>query len=190
MASKMIMIVSFLFDVAAFCLALAAELKRSTAMVAVDDHLIYSYCVYDSSIATAFGLGAVLLLLASQVLIMAATHCFCCQKGLSPGAQRAWAIVLFITCWVIFLTAEMCLVVGSVKNSKHTKYRTLFGTNPPHCQTLGRFVFGAGAAFVFVNGVVSKLYYICYSKAKGSFELEDCDTKEDYKLHKYLLAES
>ncbi|KAA0045344.1 uncharacterized protein E6C27_scaffold316G001200 [Cucumis melo var. makuwa] len=35
----------------------------------------------------------------SQILIMVASRCFFCGKPLSPGGSRAWAVVLFITCW-------------------------------------------------------------------------------------------
>lgn len=61
-----------------------------------------NYCVYESDIATGFGAGALLLLLASQLLIMVASRCLCCGRALSPGRSRACAIFLFITCWWVF----------------------------------------------------------------------------------------
>lgn len=60
------------------------------------------------------------------------------------------------------------MLAGSVRNAYHTKYRTLFSDDPPSCQTLRKGVFGAGAAFIFFNAIVSKLYYIFYSKARES----------------------
>lgn len=71
---------------------------------------------------------------------------------------------------MFFFIAEVCLLAGSVRNAYHTKYRTIFGENPPSCQTVRKGVFGAGAAFVFFTAIVSELYYIYYSKARESFQ--------------------
>ena len=59
----------------------------------------YKYCVYSSDVATGYGVGALLLLMASQVIIMAASRCFCCGNPLKPGGSRACALLLFIFCW-------------------------------------------------------------------------------------------
>ncbi|KAF8391378.1 hypothetical protein HHK36_023682 [Tetracentron sinense] len=168
MASKLLLIVIFVFDLIAFGLAVAAEQRRSTAKIVKDSNVNSNYCVYDSDIATGFGVGSFLFLMASQVLIMVASRCFCCGKALSPRSSRAWAIVLFISCWVTFFIAEVCLLAGSVRNAYHTKYRTYLSNNPPSCQTLRKGVFGAGAAFIVFTGIVTELYYVCYSKAKDS----------------------
>lgn len=61
-----------------------------------------SYCVYDKDIATGLGVGSFLFLLLSQILIMVASRCLCCGKAMRPSGSRAWAIVLFITCWYVF----------------------------------------------------------------------------------------
>uniref|UniRef100_A0A5B7BRM7 Fiber protein Fb34 n=1 Tax=Davidia involucrata TaxID=16924 RepID=A0A5B7BRM7_DAVIN len=171
MASKLLMIVVFVFDLIAFALAVAAEQRRSTATIKQDADANYNYCVYDSDIATGFGIGAFLFLMVSQVLIMVASRCFCCGKALSPGGSRACAVLLFITCWVFFFIAEVCLLAGSVRNAYHTKFRTMVSIdNPPSCQTVRKGVFAAGAAFVFFTGIVSEFYYVSYSKARGSFQ--------------------
>ncbi|KAJ7981699.1 Fiber protein Fb34 [Quillaja saponaria] len=170
MASKLVLIIAFVFDVIAFALAVAAEQRRSTARVVQDKEVNYNYCVYDSDISTGFGVGAFFLLLASQVLIMVASRCFCCGKALSPGGSRAWAVVLFIFCWIFFFIAEVCLLAGSVTNAYHTKYRTIFSEKPPSCETVRKGVFAAGAAFTFFTAIVSEFYYVSYSKARGSFQ--------------------
>ncbi|KAI4374709.1 hypothetical protein MLD38_012672 [Melastoma candidum] len=170
MASKLVFIVTFVFDLIAFGLAVAAERRRSTATIVQDSEQNYNYCVYNSDVATGYGVGAFVLLLASQILIMIASRCFCCGKALSPTGSRAWAIILFIACWICFTIAELCLFGGSIRNAYHTKYRTIFGENPPSCQTLRKGVFGAGAAFVFFAAITSELYYLCYSKASDSFQ--------------------
>ncbi|CBI20341.3 hypothetical protein VitviT2T_029594 [Vitis vinifera] len=169
MASTVILVVVLIFDVIAFGLAVAAEQRRSTAQVVTDSEDNYKYCVYDSDISTGLGVGALLFLFASQAIIMVASRCFCCGKALNPGGSRAWAVILFITCWVTFLIAEICLLAGSVRNAYHTKYRTIFSEDPPSCETLRKGVFGAGAAFTFFTAILSELYYVCYSKARGSF---------------------
>ncbi|KAK6917512.1 DESIGUAL/Modifying wall lignin-1/2 [Dillenia turbinata] len=164
MASTLLLIVVFVFDLIAFGLAVAAEQRRSTAKIAQDDS-DRNYCVYDSDIATGLGVGSFLFLMASQLFIMIASRCLCCGRGLRPSASRAWAIILFITCWVTFFIAEVCLLAGSVRNAYHTKYRTLISHNPPSCEILRKGVFGAGAAFIVFTGIASELYYVSYSKA-------------------------
>ncbi|XP_031250801.1 uncharacterized protein LOC116108714 [Pistacia vera] len=124
----------------------------------------YTYCKYDKDISTGLGAGSFLFLLASQILIMVASRCLCCGKAMRPSGARAWAIVLFITCWVFFFIAEVCLLAGSVRNAYHTKYRSSLG-NPPSCQTLRKGVFGAGAAFIVLTGIISELYYVSFSRA-------------------------
>ncbi|XP_021833558.1 uncharacterized protein LOC110773354 [Prunus avium] len=170
MASKLLLIAVFIFNVIAFGLAVAAEQRRSSARIVQDTEMNYNYCVYDSDIATGYGVGAFLFLLVGQVIIMAASRCFCCGKPLSPGGSRAWAVILFITCWIFFFIAEVCLLAGSVRNAYHTHYRTIFSENPPDCQTLRKGVFGAGAAFIFLTTIVSEFYYVFYSRARGSFQ--------------------
>ncbi|CAM8900319.1 hypothetical protein QQ045_010104 [Rhodiola kirilowii] len=168
MASKLVLVLVFLFDLIAFGLAVAAERRRSTATVLKNANN-EAYCQYDSDISTGFGVGAFLFLLASQVLIMVASRCLCCGKGLSPGGSRAWAVILFVICWITFLVAEICLLAGSVRNAYHTKYRTLWSTNnPPSCEILRKGVFGAGAAFIVFTGIVSELYYVSFSRANFS----------------------
>ncbi|KAL0306491.1 UNVERIFIED_CONTAM: hypothetical protein Sradi_6066400 [Sesamum radiatum] len=144
MASKLLMITVFIFDLIAFGLAVAAEQRRSTGVSKADMDGNYNYCVYDSDIATGYGVGALLFLLASQLLIMFASR-------------------------VTFFIAEVCLLAGSVRNAYHTKYRTRFFENPPSCETVRKGVFAAGAAFVFFTGIISEFYYVSYSNARGSF---------------------
>ncbi|XP_027356057.1 uncharacterized protein LOC113865585 [Abrus precatorius] len=170
MASKLLLITVFFLHLIAFALAVVAEQRRSTAKIVPDKEINYNYCVYDSDISTGLGVGAFLFLLASQVLIMVASHCFCCGKPLNPGGSRALAVVLFIICWVFFFIAEMCLLAGSVRNAYHTRYRTMFTEIPPSCQTVRKGVFAAGAAFTLFTGIVSEFYYINYSRARDSFQ--------------------
>ncbi|GLT75105.1 hypothetical protein SLA2020_468550 [Shorea laevis] len=158
MASTLLLVAVFVIDLIAFALAVAAEQRRSTATVDATG----SYCVYDKDIATSLGVGSLLFLLVSQLLIMVASRCLCCGRAMRPSGSRAWAIVLFITSWVFFFIAEVCLLAGSVRNAYHTKY---YLGKKMSCQVLRRGVFGAGAAFIVLTGIVSELYYVSYSKA-------------------------
>ena len=72
------------------------HLHSLQAQVVPDQNSEYTYCVYDSDIATGYGVGAFLFLFASQALIMAATRCLSCGRSLKPGGSCACAIVLFI----------------------------------------------------------------------------------------------
>ncbi|KAK9714724.1 hypothetical protein RND81_06G114900 [Saponaria officinalis] len=163
MASIIILVIVFIFDLIAFALAVAAEQRRSTAEVIYDG--TSSYCQYDKDVATILGVVAFVFLLVSQLVIMLASRCLCCGRGLRPGGSRTWAITLFITCWVFFFIAEVCLLVGSVKNAYHTKWGVF--NNPPSCQTLRKGVFGAGAAFIVLTGIISELFYVKYSKSSS-----------------------
>ncbi|CAM8944342.1 unnamed protein product [Rhodiola kirilowii] len=169
MAPKWLLIPVFVLEVIAFGLAIAAEQRRSKAKIVQDEEDNYNYCSYDSDISTGLGTGAFLFLLSSHIIIVTASRCFCCGKALSPSGSRAWAVVLFLVCWVTFFVAEACLLAGSVQNAYHTKYRTIFSTAPQSCETLRKGVFAAGAAFTFITGVLSQFYYVSYSKARGTF---------------------
>lgn len=69
------------------------------ARVVQDTEVQYNYCVYDSDRATGYGVGAFLFSVASQLLIMLVSRCFCCGKPLNPGGSRALALALFICSW-------------------------------------------------------------------------------------------
>lgn len=174
MASTLLLVIVFILDLIAFGLAVAAEQRRASAKISID--ATSSYCVYESDIATGLGVGSLLFLLASQLLIMVVSRCLCCGRALKPGGSRAWAIALFITCWVTFFIAEVCLLAGSVRNAYHTKYRRNISDNPPSCETLRKGVFAAGAAFIVFTGILSELYYVSYSKANDGFLPNNRDT--------------
>ncbi|RAL40951.1 hypothetical protein DM860_008649 [Cuscuta australis] len=166
MASKLLIITVFILDLVAFGLAIAAERRRSTARIETNKVENYDYCVYESDISTGYGVGAFLLLLACQALVMVASRCFCCGKALRPGGSRSCALLLFFLCWVSFFIAEVLLLAGSVRNAYHTKYRSFRGTTLS-CETVRKGIFAAGAAFIFLTGILSEFYYTNYSKAKG-----------------------
>ncbi|CAL9237980.1 unnamed protein product [Arabidopsis halleri] len=165
MSSVLLLLMVFVFDLIAFGLAVAAEQRRTTWQISRESKEL-SYCVYDKDIATGLGVGSFLVLLASQLLIMVASRCLCCGRALTPSGSRSWAIFLFITTWVFFFIAQVCLLAGSVRNAYHTKYRVYFGNTSPSCRSLRKGVFGAGAAFIVLTGIVSELYYVTLSRAK------------------------
>ncbi|KAL8159261.1 hypothetical protein V2J09_000798 [Rumex salicifolius] len=169
MASALLLIVVFLLDLIAFALAVAAEQHRSKAILHTD--LSGSHCIYSSDIATGYGLGSLLFLLCSQLLVMLASRCLCCgarRRGLRPAASRACAVVLFITCWMTFFVAEACLLAGSATNAYHTKYRHYVTRTNLSCQTLRKGVLGAAAAFIVLCAIFTQLYYVSYSRTAAA----------------------
>ncbi|KAJ6721143.1 hypothetical protein OIU85_024256 [Salix viminalis] len=80
-----------------------------------------TYCVYNSDVATGYGVGAFLFLLSSESLLMGVTKCMCFGRSLAPGGDRAWSIIYFVSSWATFLAAEACLIAGAKKNAYHTK---------------------------------------------------------------------
>lgn len=77
---------------------------------------------------------------------------------------------------VFFLIAEICLLAGLVRNAYHTKYRRYMGGRNLSCETLRKGVFGAGAAFVVLTGIISELYYVSYSRANDGQASYNKDT--------------
>eukprot|EP00249_Psilotum_nudum_P002090 c14941_g1_i1 orf=382-954(+) len=166
-ASWFLIVVILVIDLIAFGLAVGAEHRRAKATVEHDETQTYTFCAYDSDIATGFGVGALLFLLSSQVLITAATRCLCGGPALKPGGARAFAIIFCILAWLSFVIAEACLLGGSVRNAKHTRYRGIFGGNDISCETLRKGTFAAGAAFIFFSFILNVCYYLCYTNARG-----------------------
>uniref|UniRef100_A0A0D3G1R2 CASP-like protein n=3 Tax=Oryza TaxID=4527 RepID=A0A0D3G1R2_9ORYZ len=155
MASIILVVVVFVLDALAFVLAIGAEKRRSTATFS-EDTSGRQYCVYSSDAATGYGIGALLLLLAGQAVVMVVTRCFCCGRALSPGRWRAFSGFCFI----------LCLLAGSVRNAYHTKYSTLVISGPPRCAMLRKGVFAAGAAFTFLTALFAELHYLFFAKAR------------------------
>lgn len=166
MGSSVFLIVTvFVLDLIAFGLGIGAEVRRATGTKEMDANQ-NQWCAYHSDIATGLALGALLFLLASQLLITAATRCLCCGNALKPGAARAFAIIFFILTWLSFLIAEACLLAGSVQNAKHTRYFSSYLTKDITCQRIRKDTFAAGAAFTFFTFFLSVGYYLCYGKAR------------------------
>lgn len=75
-------------------------------------------------------------------------------------------VLAFLVRRITFLTAEACLIGGSVRNAYHTKY---LGYYMKHdlvtCATLRKGVFAAAAALMLINLLASLMYYWSYSRA-------------------------
>ncbi|XAR59138.1 hypothetical protein NMG60_11014802 [Bertholletia excelsa] len=163
-SKKVILLVVTVFDVVAFALAVVAEQRRSKVEATMTDQS-GSHCIYDSDISTGLGVGALLFLMVSQVIVTVASKCLCCGKALRPSSFRAWATLLFITSWVTFLIAEVCLLAGSARNAYHTKYRAAFSKKPLSCEAMRKGVFAAGASLTLFTAILSELYFVFYHKA-------------------------
>ncbi|KAK8455482.1 hypothetical protein SEVIR_4G121008v4 [Setaria viridis] len=148
----------------AFGFAIAAERRRSTGSI-VTDSSNTTFCVYDSDIATGYGVGAFLFLLSGHSLLMGVTRCMCFGAPLAPGGTRAWSIIYFASSWITFSIAEACLIAGATKNAYHTKYRDMVYAGNWTCQSLRKGVFIAGAVFVVFTMILNVYFYMYYAKA-------------------------
>ncbi|KAG2582850.1 uncharacterized protein LOC120711960 [Panicum virgatum] len=147
----------------AFLLAVGAERRRSTGKVVPDEYDDRSYCLYDTDASTVYGVSALFVLLLQQAIVTAATRCLCFGPALS---SRGCAVAAFVLSWTTFLIAEACLIGGSVRNAKHTKYLGYYMKHDlVSCATLRKGVFAAAAAMMLINLVASLVYYWSYSKA-------------------------
>ncbi|GLJ20316.1 hypothetical protein SUGI_0368870 [Cryptomeria japonica] len=165
--SKLLLIFVLIADLVAFGLAVAAELNKSRARLVPDDYDEYVYCVYDTDIATIYGVGAFLLIGISHGLLMVDTKFL--WGGISyknPGTSHAWTILLFIVSWLTFGISEICLIWGSVKNTDHTNHRGIYNVTNLTCEEVPKGLFAAGAGFTLLTLVLSKLYYIAFVRGK------------------------
>ncbi|KAB1221060.1 hypothetical protein CJ030_MR3G018955 [Morella rubra] len=127
-----------------------------------------TYCVYNSDVATGYGVGSFLFLLSSESLLMGVTKCMCFGRPLAPGGNRAWSIIYFVSSWVTFLVAEACLLAGATKNAYHTKYRSMVYAQNFSCETLRKGVFIAGAVFVVATMILNVYFYMYFTKATAT----------------------
>lgn len=65
----------------------------------IDEATNQTYCVYNSDVATGYGVGGFLFLLSSESLLMGVTKCMCLGRPLAPGGNRAWTIIYFLSSW-------------------------------------------------------------------------------------------
>ncbi|KAL6351107.1 hypothetical protein AAG906_031693 [Vitis piasezkii] len=162
--STLVHLVVVVLSLVAFGFAVAAERRRSVGTIVTDDRNA-TYCVYNSDVATGYGVGGFLFLLTSESLLMGVTKCMCFGRPLAPGGNRAWSIIYFVSSWMTFLVAEACLIAGATKNAYHTKYRGMIYAQNFSCETLRKGVFIAGAVFVVATMILNVYYYMYFSKA-------------------------
>ncbi|KAH7682607.1 Modifying wall lignin-1/2 protein [Dioscorea alata] len=162
--STLVRILVVALSLTAFSFAIAAERRRSTGSIHPDPATNTTYCVYDSDVATGYGVGAFLFLLSSQSLIMGVTKCMCFGQPLAPGGNRARCIIYFTSSWLAFLIADACLLAGATENAYHTKYRHVVHAQNWTCESLRKGVFIAGAVFVFFTMILNVYYYMFFTK--------------------------
>ncbi|XVE75191.1 hypothetical protein DITRI_Ditri12bG0075900 [Diplodiscus trichospermus] len=163
--STLVHLLVVVLSLVAFGFAIAAERRRSVGTIVKDDISNATYCVYNSDVATGYGVGAFLFLLSGESLLMGVTKCMCFGRPLAPGNNRAWSIIYFFSSWLTFLVAEACLIAGATKNAYHTKYRGMIYAQNFSCETLRKGVFIAGAVFVVATMILNVYYYMYFTKA-------------------------
>ncbi|KAH7516531.1 hypothetical protein FEM48_Zijuj10G0144900 [Ziziphus jujuba var. spinosa] len=166
--STLVHLLVVVLSLVAFGFAIAAERRRSVGHIVSDDLVNRTYCVYNSDVATGYGVGGFLFLLSSESLLMGVTKCMCFGRPLAPGGNRAWSIIYFVSSWLTFLVAEACLIAGATKNAYHTKYRDMIYAQNFSCESLRKGVFVAGAVFVVATMILNVYYYMYFTKATTS----------------------
>ncbi|KAE8668236.1 putative Clavata3/esr-related 43 [Hibiscus syriacus] len=179
--STLVHLLVVVLSLVAFGFAIAAERRRSVRSVGFQSEFLLgfawmgtvvkdnisnaTYCVYNSDVATGYGVGAFLFLLSGESLLMGVTKCMCFGRPLVPGSDRAWSIIYFVLSWLTFLVAEACLIAGATRNAYHTKYRGMIYAQNFSCETLRKGVFIAAAVFVVATMVLNVYYYMYFTKA-------------------------
>ncbi|XP_070021030.1 uncharacterized protein [Nicotiana sylvestris] len=156
MASTLLLVVVFAFDLIAFGLAVAAEKKRGTLTITTGGRDRAINCLYLSDTGTGFRVVSLLFLSASQLIITVASRCLCCGRALQKGKSRKWAIVLFI-------------MLGSLGGEHYYTWskRTYLTQRSPSCKVLRKEIFGSGVAFIVLTGIFSALFYFSYVSKAG-----------------------
>ncbi|XP_062110121.1 uncharacterized protein LOC133821953 [Humulus lupulus] len=163
--STLVHLLVVVLSLVAFGFAIAAERRRSVGHIFNDERTNTTYCVYNSDVATGYGVGGFLFLLSSESLLMGVTKCMCFGRPLAPGSNRAWSIIYFVSSWATFLVAEACLIAGAKTNAYHTKYREMIYAQNFSCESLRKGVFVAGAVFVVATMILNVYYYMYFTKA-------------------------
>ncbi|KAL2519064.1 Protein of unknown function (DUF1218) [Abeliophyllum distichum] len=163
--STLVHLLILVLSLTAFGFSIAAERRRSTGTLHKDDFTNRTYCIYESDVATGYGVGAFLFLLSSESLLMGVTKCMCFGRPLAPGGNRAWTIIYFVSSWMTFLVAEACLIAGAKNNAYHTKYRNMIYADNFSCDALRKGVFISGAVFVVATMILNVYYYMYFTKA-------------------------
>ncbi|KAL6190311.1 hypothetical protein ACLB2K_036709 [Fragaria x ananassa] len=166
--STLVHLLVVVLSLVAFGFAIAAERRRSVGEIHKDEQTNQTYCVYNSDVATGYGVGGFLFLLSGESLLMGVTKCMCFGRPLAPGGNRAWSIIYFVSSLVTFLIAESCLIAGATKNAYHTKYRGMIYAQNFSCDALRKGVFIAGAVFVVATMVLNVYYYMYFTKATAT----------------------
>ncbi|KAF7827816.1 fiber protein Fb34 [Senna tora] len=166
--STLVHILVVALSLVAFGFAIAAERRRSVGIMRQDERTNETYCIYNSDVATGYGVGAFLFLLSGESLLMGVTKCMCFGRPLTPGTNRAWSIIYFMSSWATFLVAEACLIAGATKNAYHTKYRGMILAQNFSCESLRKGVFIAGAVFVVATMILNVYYYMYFTKATST----------------------
>uniref|UniRef100_A0A803L2I6 Uncharacterized protein n=1 Tax=Chenopodium quinoa TaxID=63459 RepID=A0A803L2I6_CHEQI len=124
--------IALLLGALAMTFSLIAFTKRVKAKdVTKKDRL----CVYPSSPSSALGIVAALFLLAEQIVISAATYCFCCC-GLRCSARCTVisSLLFFIGSWFTFLITFIGLIYTAILNNNNFLAKAYTRENIDSCE--------------------------------------------------------
>lgn len=127
-------------------------------------------CVYSgsSSPSTALGIMAAIFLLAEQILISAATYCFCCcGQRCSAMCTTITSIIFFIGSWITFAIAFLGLVSITLLGSTSNLARDYPSINKYNCD-MGKQTLFLGTGFWCIISVVLGLISYAFWKCGAS----------------------
>lgn len=122
-------------------------------------------CVYPSSPSSALGIVSALFLLAEQIVISAATYCFCCC-GLRCSARCAviTSLLFFIGSWLTFLITFTGLTYTVILNNSNFLAKRYNGKNVDVCTVGNENLFLGAAYWCIIStavGLISDAFWAC-----------------------------
>lgn len=124
-----------------------------------------SLCVYPSSPSSALGIVAALFILAEQIVISAATYCFCCC-GLRCSARCTVisSLLFFIGSWFTFLVTFIGLIYTAILDNTSFLAKTYTRGNSDSCGVGNENLFLGAAYWCIIStvvGLVSYAFWAC-----------------------------
>ncbi|XP_039067584.1 uncharacterized protein LOC120213541 [Hibiscus syriacus] len=142
----------------------AAEITRvKPSQVKLD---IFRQCEYPQSHALVFSLVSAATLLIAQIIINAATQCFCCKRR-TAESHMSKSLCFYIISWITFMIAIGLLLTGAKLNERHDDVVVRNGAY--YCYVVKPGVFVVGAIMAALSSIFGVFYYqTINSKGEGT----------------------
>ncbi|GMI94226.1 hypothetical protein like AT5G17210 [Hibiscus trionum] len=132
----------------------AAEVTRIKASEVKLD--IFRQCSYPQSHALVFSLVSAATVLIAQIIINAATNCFCCKRR-TAASHMSKALCFYIISWITFIIAIGLLLTGAKLSERHDTAVVRNGYY--YCYVIKPGVFAGGAILAALSCIFGVFYY-------------------------------